>query len=139
MPPGLRRGVRPPKENPMKNFLAVFTGTPEALERSGWNALDDTARQERTQAGLAAWHAWMRDHASRLVVAGGPLGKTLRVSHAGVEAVRNNLAGYLVVSAESQEAAARLFEGHPHFSIFPGEAVEVMECLPVPGATHDAG
>ena len=37
-----------------------------------------------------------------------------------------------VVRAESQEAAARLFENHPHFSIFPGDAVEVMECLPVP-------
>jgi len=26
----------------------------------------------------------------------------------------------------------RLFENHPHFSIFPGDAVEVMEVLPIP-------
>jgi ribosomal protein S17 len=37
-----------------------------------------------------------------------------------------------VVQAESQEAAARLFEHHPHFSIFPGDGVEIMECLPIP-------
>jgi hypothetical protein len=27
----------------------------------------------------------------------------------------------------------KLFENHPHFTIFPGEAIEVMECLPIPG------
>ena len=46
--------------------------------------------------------------------------------------MRNELAAWTVVEAESHEAAARLFEGHPHFSIFPGDAVEVMECLPMP-------
>lgn len=30
--------------------------------------------------------------------------------------------------------AASLFEGHPHFAIFPGDAVEIMERLPIPGA-----
>jgi hypothetical protein len=30
-------------------------------------------------------------------------------------------------------AAAKLFEGHPHFTIFPGDGVEVMEVLPIPG------
>ncbi|MBY0280468.1 hypothetical protein K2Z84_34470 [Candidatus Binatia bacterium] len=28
---------------------------------------------------------------------------------------------------------ARMFERHPHFAIFPGEAVEIMEVLPIPG------
>jgi hypothetical protein len=118
----------------MKNFLAVFTGTDEAMERSGWNALSESARQERTQAGMNAWHAWMEAKKKQVVVAGGPIGKTKRVSNAGVESARNNICGYVVVSAESHEAAAKLFEGHPHFSIFPGEAVEVMECLPIPEA-----
>ena len=118
----------------MKNFLAVFTGTDEATEKSGWNALTESVRQERTQAGLKAWHAWMEVNQKQVVVSGGPIGKTRRVSGTGVESVRNNICGYVVVSAESHDAAARLFEGHPHFSIFPGEAVEVMECLPVPGA-----
>ena len=118
----------------MKNFLAVFTGTPEAMEKSGWDALSESAREERTKAGISAWHAWMEANKKQVVVSGGPVGKTKRVSVAGVENARNNIAGYVVVSAESHEAAAQLFESHPHFSIFPGEAVEVMECLPVPGA-----
>jgi hypothetical protein len=118
----------------MKNFLAVFTGTTEAMEKSGWNALSETAQQERTQAGMNAWHAWMEANKKRIVVPGSPIGKTKCVSAAGVEDARNSICAYAVVSAESHEAAARMFERHPHFSIFPGEAVEVMECLPVPEA-----
>ena len=32
-------------------------------------------------------------------------------------------------STTPHEAAAKLFQSHPHFTIFPGDAVEVMECL----------
>jgi hypothetical protein len=117
----------------MKNFLAVFTGTEEATEKSGWNALSEVVRQERTQAGMKAWHAWMAANEKQIVVSGGPIGKTKRVSVAGIANSRNAICGYVVVAAASHEAAAELFVGHPHFSIFPGEAVEVMECLPVPG------
>ena len=31
------------------------------------------------------------------------------------------------------QAAAKLFEKHPNFTIFPGESVEVMPVLPTPG------
>jgi hypothetical protein len=37
-----------------------------------------------------------------------------------------------VVRADSPEAAAKIFEKHPHFVIFPGDAVEVMPVLPIP-------
>jgi len=29
-------------------------------------------------------------------------------------------------------AAAKMFEHHPHFLIFPGEGVEIMPVLPIP-------
>jgi hypothetical protein len=43
------------------------------------------------------------------------------------------MTGYVIVQAESHEAAAKMFEQHPHFSIFPGESVEIMDCPPIPG------
>jgi hypothetical protein len=55
------------------------------------------------------------------------------VSKAGVADTHNAVAGFIVVRAESHEAAARMFEGHPHFAIFPGDSVEIMEQLPIPG------
>ena len=37
-------------------------------------------------------------------------------------------------NADSHEAAAKIFESHPHFTIFPGDSVEIMPVLPIPGA-----
>jgi hypothetical protein len=42
------------------------------------------------------------------------------------------MTAYVIVQAESHDAAARMFAHHPHFAIFPGESVEIMECLPIP-------
>jgi hypothetical protein len=82
---------------------------------------------------MKAWGDWMINHKASVVVQGGPLGKTKRVASQGISDIRNNMTGYVVVSAESHEAAAKMFEKHPHFTIFPGDAVEIMEVLPIPG------
>jgi hypothetical protein len=63
---------------------------------------------------------------------GSPLGKTKRVDAKGVSDISNAIAGYIIVEAESHDAAAKLFLNHPHFSIFPGDAVEIMPCNPMP-------
>lgn len=115
----------------MKKFMAVFTGSPDAL--AAWEALDAAERQRREAQGMQAWKRWAEENAAVIADHGAPLGKTKRVTSAGIADIRNNLAAYTVVQAESQEAAARLFENHPHFAIFPGDGVEVMECLPMPG------
>ena len=115
----------------MKRFLAVFTGTPDKLTQ--WMALSEAERKQREADGMAAWTKWAEDHASIIEDMGGPLSRTKRVASDGISDVRNNLGGYTVLRAESQEAAARLFINHPHFTLFPGDAVEVMEVLPVPG------
>lgn len=115
----------------MKTFLAVYTGTPAGMEK--WHALSEAERKQREQTGIKAWGDWMTKHHAAVAVEGGPLGKTKRVNPAGISDIRNNLGGFVVVRAESHEAAARMFEGHPHFTIFPGDSVEIMECLPIPG------
>ncbi len=83
---------------------------------------------------MAAWKAWMEKHQAAVVGMGGPLGKTKKVTQHGVEDTSNEMGAFMVVRADSHEAAARLFEKHPHFTIFPGESVEVMPVLPIPGA-----
>jgi hypothetical protein len=117
----------------MKRFLAVYVGTAEATERSGWNALDPAKRREREQAGIKAWMDWATTHRASIVEMGSPLGKTKRTAADGVTDIKNALTGYTVVMAETHEAAAKLFLNHPHFTIFPGDSVEIMECLPIPG------
>jgi hypothetical protein len=117
----------------MKQFLAIYMGTAGALETSQWNKLDDAQRKELEAKGMRAWEEWGTVHAQAIVDQGSPLGKTKRASALGVTDIKNSMTGYVLIRAESHEAAAELFVNHPHFSIFPGDSVEIMECLPMPG------
>ncbi|MBP1882236.1 hypothetical protein [Sinorhizobium mexicanum] len=116
----------------MKRFLAIYIGTEAALERSQWKKMNDEERKAREAAGIEVWMEWGRANAASIVEHGGPLGKTKRTSSEGISDIKNSMTGYVIVEAESHEAAARLFENHPHFTIFPGDSVEIMECLPLP-------
>ena len=116
----------------MKRFMAVFTGNPTAFEDYRKRFASEEERNANDQKGMAAWFAWTEKHAGSIVEGGGPLGRTKRVTKDGIADVRNNLAAFTIVEAESQEAAAKMFVGHPHFTIFPGDGVEIMECLPIP-------
>ncbi len=117
----------------MKRFLAIYVGSEEARARAGWDKLDAAARKAREQAGMRAWMDWGTANAASIVDPGSPLGRTKRASHEGIADIRNAMTAYAIVEAESHAAAAQLFADHPDFTIFPGEAVEIMECLPMPG------
>ena len=86
-------------------------GRPRA-SRPGWTGAE--ARRRHRRPGLAS----RQDQARR------------RLGHLPTSATA--IAGYVVVEAPTHEAAAQLFENHPHFAIFPGDSVEIMECLPIP-------
>ncbi len=114
----------------MKNYLAIFLGSRET--REAWKALGNEEQKKQERAGMEAWMKWDMDNKASIVDMGSPLGKTKRIDKSGISDIRNALGAYTVVQAESQEAAAKMFLNHPHFMIFPGESVEVMECLPMP-------
>ncbi len=114
----------------MTKFLAIYLGS--VADVAKWKAMDEEKRKQSEQAGKEAWMKWATANAQAIVDHGTPLGKTKRISMQGIADTKNEVAAYTVVQAESHEAAAKLFEDHPHFTIFPGNAVEVMECLPMP-------
>jgi len=117
----------------MKKFLAIYLGSPGAFEKSGWNTMEEGKRKKLEASGIKAWGDWMIAHQAAIVEQGGPLGKTKRTAAQGVSDTKNSMSGYILVQAESHEAAARMFAHHPHFTIFPGDSVEIMEVLPIPG------
>jgi hypothetical protein len=116
-----------------KTFLAVFTGSQTGAKFAAWNALPEAERKKKEQEGMAAWNAWVQKHQAAIVEMGGPLGKTKQIASSGISDIRNALSAFTVVRAESHEVAAALFKDHPHFAIFPGDSVEVMPILPIPG------
>ncbi len=116
-----------------KLFLVVFIGDKTSPRMAAWNALPEAERNAKAAKGIAAWKAWAEKHHESIVGGGGPLGKTKRVNESGIADTSNGMAAYVVVRAESHEAAAKFFERHPHFAVFPGESVEIMPVLPTPG------
>ena len=117
----------------MSNYLAVFVGSKDNPRMAAWMKMPDAERKAKDQEGIAAWKGWMEKHKAAVVGEGGPLGKTKRVSPSGIADISNEMGAFVIVRADSHEAAAKLFEKHPHFTIFPGEAIEVMPVLPIPG------
>lgn len=117
----------------MKHFMAVYTGSDKAWAASGWDKLSEQEQAQRHDQGMQAWGAWVEKHQHAIVDNGAPLGKTKSVTREGIRDITNNIAAYVVVKAESYDDAARMFVDHPHFTIFPGEGVEIMECLEIPG------
>ena len=115
------------------SYLAVFHGSKTSPRRAAWDALPEADRRAKEREGMGAWKAWIERNHEAIVDMGGPLGKTKRATQRGVEDTSNSLSAFTLVRADSHEAAAKLFEGHPHFAIFPGDSVEIMPVLAIPG------
>lgn len=114
----------------MPRFLAVYTMKPESLAR--FRTLPKADQDAIDTAGLPLWADWEERNAAVLLDKGGMVGKTTRVTQNGIAAAANDFCGYVIVEAATAQAAARLFEGHPHFTIFPGDGVDIMPFLTEP-------
>ncbi len=89
-----------------------------------WMQLPEADRKEQDLAMQAEWNAWMESHKAVIIESAG-VGKPKRITESGVEDARNDIMMYSFVEADSLEAAAEMFKGHPHFGI-PGGWIEVM-------------
>ena len=90
-----------------------------------WMKKPETERKDEETKMKAAWDVWVAAHAGTILntIA---LGKTKRVSAAGIEDVKNDMMLSSYVQGESAEAVAEIFKDHPHFAI-PGAIIEIME------------
>lgn len=95
--------------------------------------LSPKIRREREAEGMKGWNDWAIKNQKSIVSMGSPLGSTKKINPKGISNAKNELCAYTVVQAKSHADAAKLFVNHPHFMLFPGDSVEVMECLPIPG------
>jgi hypothetical protein len=115
----------------MKKFLAIYLGSPAAMEK--WANLSEAAKKDRQKEGVRLWSTWGEKNSKLIKDVGSPLGKTKKVNEKGIVDSRNQMTAYTIVEAETHDEAAKLFVNHPHFEIFPGDSIEIMECLPLPG------
>lgn len=116
----------------MPFFLAVYTMDPEDLAR--FRAMPKAEQEAVDALGVSKWVEWEAANAASLPDRGGMVGRTKRVSKAGTADAINPFCGYIIVEADSIDAAACLFEEHPHFTIFPGSGVDIMPFLAGPAS-----
>jgi len=109
----------------MKKFFVTFS-IPAAAIQQWMTKVDEATRKEQSDEMMQSWKKWVEEHANVIVDKGLPIGKTKRVTESGVADTKNDLNWYLVVEADSHEAAAELFKDHPHLHI-PGAYIEVMD------------
>ena len=115
----------------MKKFFALFSIPASVVDEWKKNTPPERMKAAAEEM-MGAWKKWMTDHEKNLVDKGSPLGKTKRVTANGVSDLRNDLNWYLILEAESHEAAAKMFADHPHLRI-PEASIEVMEIPGRPG------
>lgn len=114
----------------MKKFLAIYKGSVSREQKTAEKPMSP----EDQQSGMIAWGNWVQQNQKVIVDMGSPLGMTKLINRNGISQTENRDTAYVIVTAESHEAAAKLFLNHPHFMIFPGDSIEVMECLSMPEA-----
>lgn len=113
----------------MKKFLVLYLIPQSVL--ADWSKTDPDKRKAAEEKMRGEWNEWMHNHA-KILADTAACGKTKRVSSSGTSDTKNDIHLYSVVEAESQEAAAKSFEGHPHLQI-PQSSIEVMEIRPIAG------
>ncbi len=111
----------------MKKFLVLYMMPVGAMDEM----MKDSTPEQR-QAGMDKWANWMKMHAADLADMGAPVGKNKRVMASGASDVRNDVCGYSVIQAESQEDVSKMFSDNPHLEM-PGAYIEVAEIMVMPG------
>ncbi len=112
-----------------QNYFAVFLSDKAGPKWKVWHDYSDEERDKNATIGVAAIKKWEEENRESIVYDGGPLGPTLRLSDGKISSIVNQLTVFIVVKAQSHEAATRLLETHPHLTHFPCHAVEVMPIL----------
>jgi hypothetical protein len=112
----------------MPRFLVLYNSSIPASEMLA------NITPEQAQAGMNSWMAWAGKWDGAIVDMGSPIGNGRRVSKGEVSTAPLPVTGYSIVEAQSADAAVEIFRDHPHFETPSETSIDVLECLPVPGA-----
>ena len=114
----------------MSRYIVLFRAPPSVIDE--WQKKPEAERKPAEEKMMQDWRAWMSSHAKLFADTGAGVGKTKRVTAEGVSDTRNDIMLYQIVEAESHDAAAKPFVGHPHFGI-PQASIEISPINALPG------
>lgn len=113
----------------MKKYLVLFVAPIEAYDKMKQQMKEQSSTEQNK--GMDEWTKWMENHKSEIVDPGAAVGTAKRVAEDGtVSDVRNTVGGYMIIQADSADAAAEIFKDIPHMGM-KDAAIEIMECVPM--------
>lgn len=111
----------------MQKFLVLFLAPAAVIAE--WMKTPQEERKVAEKKMKEDWDVWTAAHASMIKETNAG-GKTKRISAEGVIDAKNDIMLYSIIEAESHEAVANTFMGHPHLTI-PQASIEVMAIRPM--------
>ncbi|MES2225269.1 MAG: hypothetical protein V4480_00480 [Patescibacteria group bacterium] len=112
----------------MEKFLVLYMAPASVIAE--WMKTDPDTRKAAEEKMKGKWQEWMKKYEGQVIETAGA-GKDKRITSEGITDATNDVMMYSLVEAESQDAAATLFEGHPHLGI-PQAWIEVMPANALP-------
>jgi len=112
----------------MTKFIVIYHMSESAAEKT------KNSTPEEMAEGMKPWMAWAAKCGDALIDMGTPLGGGQKLTQSGSTDSDSNVVGYSILQAENMDEAKKLLDGHPHLEWDAGCAIEVHECLPLPGA-----
>jgi hypothetical protein len=108
----------------MKKFMVLSYVTPEALVK-----ISDRVPEEM-QETMKLWLAWNEKYRTQVIDMGAPLFGGVKVlSDGSTEASKREVAGFMMVEAESLKDAIELLKVSPLFDSPEGSDVEIHEAM----------
>ena len=112
----------------MGKFLVTYLAPASVIDE--WKKTEPSKRKAAEEKMQGDWRKWMTDHANAFADKGAGVGRTKRVASEGISDTRNDIMLYSLIEADSHQAAAKMFEKHPHLGI-PQASIEIMEIHPL--------
>jgi hypothetical protein len=109
----------------MNKYFVLFC-VPVATMEQWAKTVSPEERKKQSDQMMQDWQKWMDKVGGSLIDKGMPLGKTKRVTKGNVADVRNDLNYYVILQAQSHDAAAAIVADNPHLEI-PDAYIEVVE------------
>jgi hypothetical protein len=110
----------------MNKYVAIFCIPADSIKE--WmGSVDEATRKEQSDKVMQQWAEWRDEHKDAIAEEGFPLGKTKRVTKDSITDTKNDMNWYMIVQAESHEAAATLVQSNPHLQMIPSSYVELMD------------
>ena len=110
----------------MKKFVVVYYAPKEAIEQM------KNLTPEQHKEVMKPWMEWMEKCGDGMVDMGTHLGNGKKVTTSGVSSSDKEIAGYLILQAETMDKAIDMLKDHPLLTWAEGCQIEVYEAMPMP-------